>query len=248
MNFGPIWLRSCPKARHNLVSCGERELRGERRGKGGRSLFVTAASSFWVPLLFAGQLAGQSLRPELRLGWLASTTLVEDLLASPALRQQYSGVVAGSPRAWAAAAPVVSAGARVAVKPRVAVSGLVGWQPTQLRVEDAGGTRDVESISILHGLLEATYTPRSPVLLSAGFGVLGYRAEDRGLFSGGTELSPLVRAGAGAAVPVGAHLATLRAVGEFHRFSTPAIRTAGGQTAGVGRFGVEASFTWGGAR
>ena len=42
------WRRSCLGMGHKTGRRGERELRGERRGKGGRSLKLTAASSFFI--------------------------------------------------------------------------------------------------------------------------------------------------------------------------------------------------------
>src|SRR5690606_35540715 len=42
----PVWNRSCSTGRHNSV-CGERELRGERRGKGGRTWATTPPRLFF---------------------------------------------------------------------------------------------------------------------------------------------------------------------------------------------------------
>lgn len=193
-------------------------------------------------------LPAQRLQPEVRFGFLASTTLVEDLVAVPALLQQY-GQGGESPRAWASPAPLLSLGGRLPLRERVSLSGLVGWQPTQLRVEDAGGERDVQSVDVLHGLLEVGVRPVPvPVEVSAGIGVLGYRADGRGLFAGGTDVSPLARMGAGVGLRPAGHALTVRALAEYHRFGSAALRASGAQAGSVIRYGAELALAWGGAR
>src|SRR4051812_37867298 len=99
---GMAWQRSCFIQRHNLVSRGERELRGERHGKGGRSLFTTTASSFCIRLSFAAvvasvtgatlmnpSLAAAQVHLEIHAGGVMSSTVAEDQLATSVLRARF---------------------------------------------------------------------------------------------------------------------------------------------------------------
>ena len=93
MRWAVLWQRSCFIPRHNTV-CGERELRGERRRKGGRSLFTMAAPSFFIPLLLhATPVQGQRVEFAARFGAAFSTPLVEDRIATATARQLLGGAV-----------------------------------------------------------------------------------------------------------------------------------------------------------
>lgn len=247
-----LWPYSCPLYGHNMVSRGERELRGERRGKSGRSLLVTAAPLFYMALMFAptlqAQVTGGPVRPEVRIGWLTSGTLVEDQLATPALRQAQGPRLGPSPTAWAAPGPELSLGVAIPLRPTVLLSGLAAWQPTKLRVQDVGGERDVQDLSTVAAVLEATFTLRRHLLLSGAAGVLGYRGEAAGLFADGADVSPLLRGGAGGRISWRGHLVSVRAVADLHHFSTPGIRLSGGSSGLVPRYGIQLGVVPGGAR
>src|SRR5687768_16580410 len=118
-----LWQRSCFIPRHNTV-CGERELRGERRRNGGRSLFTMAAPSFFIPLLFPAQpLQAQRVEFAARLGAAFSTALVEDRIATAPARQLLGGAVDTLVRTMPG--PALSAGGwvRVGFWPRAALEG-----------------------------------------------------------------------------------------------------------------------------
>jgi hypothetical protein len=210
-------------------------------------LFATAAPLFFV-LLTAGSVFGQPVRATVRLGAAASSTLVEDAMATPGLRQRLGTALDGSVRAWAAPGPLVEAGVELGLKPGVRLGGLVSWQGSSLQVEDGAGTRRVQDLSLLGGLLEVGYQVRQPLELVAGAGVLGYRSEDRGIFEDGADVAPFARAGALASLPWRGHALRLGGFLEGHPFGTSAIRRLGGENGLVLRYGVQASLAWGGAR
>jgi hypothetical protein len=201
-----------------------------------------------APLLPPAPAAAQRPQPELRVAVLSSSTLVEDLLAVPALKARFPDL-GTSPTARAAISPEFSVGVSVPLKGSVRLAGLVGWQPTTLRAKDIGGERDVQDLSVLHALLEAQFSVRAtPVFISSGVGMLAYRGGDEGLFADGADLAPLLRLGVGARWAVAGQQVTVRALGDMHRFGTPLIRTAGGSSGGVLRYGIQLGVVPGGAR
>lgn len=255
MRFCRLWPRSCDRAGHNLKRRGERvRLRGDRRDPDGRSSLVVAAPSFLGPLLLAAftlpasPLSAQRPQPELRVAVLSSSTLIEDLLAVPALKTRFPRLGA-APTARAAISPEFSVGASVPLKQSVRLAGLVGWQPTTLRAEDVGGEREVQDLSVLHALLEVQFSIRgAPIFISSGVGMLAYRGGGEGLFADGADLAPLVRLGVGGQWAVAGQQVTVRALGDVHRFGTPLIRAAGGSSGGVLRYGIQVGVLPGAAR
>ena len=241
-----VWQRSCSWGRHNQVSRGERELRGERRGRSGRSLSATAAPLFFV-LLAQAPLAGQAIRPLVRVGAAGSTVLVEDAVATPGLRERF-GAVDANVEGRAAPGPLVEAGLEVQLRPRVRLSAVASWQASSLQAEDGAGTRRVQDLSLLAGLLEVGFGIRGPLEVSAGAGALSYRSEEFGIFDEGSDLVPLARVGAGGTLSWRGHVVRLGGFAEGHTFGTPAIRRLGGENGMVMRYGVQAGLVWGGAR
>jgi len=201
-----------------------------------------------MSLLLVVPVAGQRPRLDVRAAVLTSSTLVEDLLATPALKTRLGSGLGSGPRAHAALGPELSAGVLLPLRPGISLSGLLGWQLTKLQAEDDSGTREVQDLSVLHGLLAVDYSLRGPLVVSAGFGMLGYRSEAEGLFASGADLAPLVRIGAGGSWPVAGQSLTVRAIADVHRFGTPLLRSAGGAGGGVLRYGLQVGIVPGGAR
>jgi len=201
-----------------------------------------------LSLLLVLPVSGQRPRLDLRAGVLVSSTLVEDVLATPALKARFGSRLGMSPKARATTGPEFSVGASVALRPRVRLVGLVGWQPTTLRATDAAGTRSVQDLSLLSGLLELEFATRGPVVIGGGVGALGYRSDGQGLFAEGSDLAPLLRLGAGLRLPVAGQSVLVRAVGDMHWFGTPLLRSAGGSGGVVRRFGIQLGVVPGGGR
>jgi hypothetical protein len=210
-------------------------------------LFATA-----VPLFFvfgtAVPAVAQPMRVTVRVGAAASSDLVENDVATPGLRQRLGSGVDGTVRAWAAPGPLVEAGVELRLRPRVRLSGLASWQGSSLQVEDGAGTREVQDLAVLAGLLEAGFLLRGPLEVTAAAGALGYAADETGIFEEGADIAPLGRAGASAALPWRSHAVRVGGFVEAHPFGTAAIRRLGGENGMVMRYGVQAALVWGGAR
>ncbi|HSJ14207.1 MAG TPA: hypothetical protein VK939_07320 [Longimicrobiales bacterium] len=188
------------------------------------------------------------MRPLVRVGAAGSSALVEDAMATPGLRQRLGTALDGSVRAWAAPGPLVEAGLEVRVRPRVRLSGLVSWQGSSLQVEDGAGTRRVQDLSLLGGLLEMGFDVRGPWELTAGAGALTYRAGEEGIFADGADIAPLARGGAAAHLSWRGHALRLGGFAEGHPFGTSVIRQLGGSNGLVLRYGLQLGLIWGGGR
>ncbi len=248
--FRPRWPRSCSNGWHNTVSRGERELRGERRGKGGRSQqFATVPSFFVLSIcLLHGPVAAQPIGLELRAGAAGSTALAEDAIAGPGLRQRFGAALRGPVRmeptlgAWAGLA------ARAPLRRNTYVEVSTAATFTRLDAADDAGTRDLQSLAVLHGVVAVRYPLAPSLSLAGGFGGVKYFTEERAVFAEGSAISPLVEADLAWHRDVGGRVLSLRAFAQAHRFGTAAIRRAAGADGTVFRYGLGAGWLIGGAR
>jgi hypothetical protein len=234
-----MWLRSCPVPRHNSVSRGVRELRGERHGKDGRSLLATAAPFFFV-LLCAVPVSAQRGGAYVVLGAAASSPLVRDGVATPELRRRAAGVVQSEVRVAPTAAVQAGGGWRVPVRERVALEVEVLWSPAQLGADEDGQRRDLQRIHVLQAALGTTLRLRGGIEAGAGAGVIGYATARQGIFAEGASATPVVRAHAAVVLPGLNGRLAVRAAAHAHRFGTPALRRAGGTDGTVRRYDVGA--------
>jgi len=226
-----VWQRSCSTARHNMV-CGERELRGERRRKGGRSLLAAAAPSFFVPLLLAGALEAQQLSVRGRVGVMASSALVQDNVAG-------FGNVAGAPvsrnlSVTPSPGPYVGGVLRARFWPKVAVELSGGWSSASLQVSEESGERGIGTMSVLQATLGAAYTVRPRFELGLSGGLVRHDGGDSGLLAG-THSAGLVEVRAGWILPLPGDRISAELAVQTHRFGTAGIRDAGGTDGSVGR-------------
>lgn len=118
MSIMARWPRSCPIPRHNMVSRGERELRGERRGKGGRSLLATAAPFFCIYLMFPAQAEMQRVDIYGGPAWRALRRCPPTLVADASTPAAIGAPVDEDVRAVPAPGLTLGAGTRIGFWPR----------------------------------------------------------------------------------------------------------------------------------
>jgi hypothetical protein len=196
-----------------------------------------------ILLLLAPGAARAQWEFDVRAGVAGSSALLEDQVASPRLAQQLGGSFEGEVRARAALGPMVTAAARTGLNPRFAAELNVGWTASTLQAEDAAGTRDLQGLGVGHATLgvRTLFGPR--ISGNVGFGAIRYFADEEGIFAEGSDLSPLLEAGATVTVW---RAVTVRVTGQAHTFSNPFIRVLNGQDGSVFRWAVQAGWTFGG--
>jgi hypothetical protein len=234
-----LWQRSCPTPRHNMVSRGERELRGERRGKGGRSLLATAAPFFFIYLL-AAPLHAQRTSLYARAGMAGSSPILTDQVATPAIAQLLGARIDQELEVVPAAGLALAAGARFAFWPRIGLVADLEYAMSELQAREDDGTRAIQDLALLQATVGFDWSIRPRIELGGAAGLLWYLTDDRGIFTEGADTSPLVEARA-AWTPglLGGRVALVGAV-QTHRFGTPVIRAEGGEDGNVTRFSLTA--------
>src|SRR5690606_32150175 len=185
-----FWQRSCPIPRHNMVIRGERELRGERRGKGGRSLLATAAPFFFICLMFPAHARAQRVDLYGRIGAAGSTALVTDQVATSQMAELLGAPVDEEVRAIPKPGLALAAGARVAFWPSVVLGADVEYASADLEAEDGSGTRPIQDLTVLQATVGPSWAVRRALELGAVVGLIWYRADERGIFAAGSETSP----------------------------------------------------------
>jgi hypothetical protein len=199
-------------------------------------------------LLLALPVAGkaQQVRLEVRAGVVSSTRLVEDQVANPALERQLGEKFDGSVRAKPSTGFILSAGAQTALRERTLLDVNIAWSRAGLDAEDGSGRRRIQTLNAGQATVGVRYRVSRAFDAGCGFGALRFLASG-GLFGGGGELSPMVECGGGVHVGPGGR-AVLRGVAAVHRFRTPVLRDAGGQTGSVFRLSIQAGVVVSGGR
>ncbi len=194
---------------------------------------------------FPASAAAQSVVFEPRVGVVFSGPLVEDSLILPIEdddRERSAPV-----RAIPDPAPVVSLELRAPSGRSVEMRAEAGLTFARLRGEDAAAEWDIQDLRVAHAIFGVRYDLASTVHVQGGLGGIRYSSSGRGIFSEGAELKALLQAGAGTTLPVGGHVVTLGASGQWHRFSTFALRREGGLDGAVWRALLQIGVIFGGS-
>ena len=223
-----------------MVIRGERELRGERRGRDGRSLLATAVPFFFVCMLFPPGAAAQRVDLYGRVGAAGSSPVVRDQVATAQVSQVLGAAVDDEVRAVPAPGPELALGVRAAFWPQVSLGLDASWSPTELEAQDDAGTRPIQDLTILQATVSASWAMRPAVELGGGAGLMWYRSEGEGLFAEGSNASPVVEVSAAWVPGLWRRRVALVGKAQTHRFSTPALRAAGGQDGSVTRVSLSA--------
>jgi hypothetical protein len=204
--------------------------------------------AFCSLLLSALPVAGeaQRVRFEVRAGVVSSTRLVEDQVANPALARQLGEKFDGIVRAKPGTGFILATGAQTALRERTLLDVNIGWSHAGLDAEDGSGRRRIQTLNAGQATVGVRYRVSPALDAGCGFGALRFFASG-GLFGSGGELSPLVECGGGVYMGPGSR-GVLRGVAAVHRFRTPVLRDAGGQTGSVFRLSIQAGIVLGGSR
>jgi hypothetical protein len=223
-----------------MVSRGERELRGERRGKGGRSLLATAAPFFFLYLLLPTPVAAQLVSVHGRAGLTASSPILIDQVATPAMSQLLGARVDGEVRVVPGRGLTVGGGVRAEFWPRIGLTADVDYTATELQADDGSGTRAIQDLGMLQGLVGVNWSVRPAIEVGGAAGLLWYITDERGLFAEGSDTSPVAEARLAWTPGLLHGRVAVTGAAQTHRFGTPVIRAEGGQDGIVMRYTIAA--------
>jgi hypothetical protein len=225
---------------------GERELRGERRGTGGRSsiyrrplcLFMYHRSTLAALLIFAASaqqaFAQQTSRLptiHLRVGAMMFTPLIEQNIRE--VRDTSFGVL----RTFTAKqqiAPVLSAALSAPLRPRVVAELSAAYARSALRGHDDFGDWEADDLSVINVNIGIRYQRWTRVSLDGSVGMTKLTGSTAGIFERGNPLRPLLEAGV--TVDIRAPLpleVTARA--QTHTFNTGVLQDMGAEAGQVWR-------------
>lgn len=185
-------------------------------------------------------LSAQRMELHARAGVAVSSPLVRDAIAVATMTEAVGAPVDDEARAFPAPAPVMGGSARVFFWPDVALEAGVDWAWSELRAEDGAGARRVQGMGVLQGGFGVSWAVRPALELGAGAGFLSYRTAERGLFAGGSDVSPTLEARIGWMPSLWSRRITVLGSVQTHRFGTPALRREGGSDGAVTRLGLTA--------
>ncbi|HUF49999.1 MAG TPA: hypothetical protein VMN60_04140 [Longimicrobiales bacterium] len=163
-----------------------------------------------------------------RAGVALSSPLVDDLIGTAPARQLLGGAVDRRVRVTPAPGPGAGVGVRVAFWPRAVLEGTLDWVATELRVQEDERERSLQRLDVVQVTVGASWSVNETVQLGGATGLLRYVTAERGIFAGGSDVSPLVGVRVVVTPPAWSRRAGLIVNMQTHRFGTQAMRDRGG--------------------
>jgi hypothetical protein len=226
---------------------GERELRGERRGTGGRSsiyrrplclfmhcrLALTASFAFLTCSPDAGFAQQTSRLPtiHLRVGAMMFTPLIEQNIRE--VRDTSFGVL----RTFTARqqiAPVLSAALSAPLRAKVVAELSATYASSALQGRDDFGEWEADDLSVINVNIGIRYQRWSRVSLDGSVGITKLTGSNAGIFERGNPLRPLLEAGVTVGIPAPLPL-ELVARAQTHTFNTGVLQDMGARAGQVWR-------------
>jgi hypothetical protein len=207
-----------------------------------RQDFATAARAFCLlcagVLVAAAPARAQAGSIEVRAGVVASTPLVEDLVAPTAAPVRVA--IAPSPLLVGAFVQPLKKGGQFEAE--------LGWTFGSLEADDApdGGGREIDALGVGHASVAYRHRFTPMLHARAGVGALSYRTSGDGIFEGEPAMRPFVMAGGGAAFSLARVRLSVDVFAQAHKFGTSGIRAAGGTDGSVARYGATLGVAFGG--
>jgi hypothetical protein len=236
---------------------GERELRGERRGTGGRSSIYRRPLCLFIHFRFAlaalvvtlsasaeQALAQQSSRLptiHVRIGAMMFTPLIEQNIRE--VRDTSFGVL----RTFTAKqqiAPVLSAALSAPLRPRVVAELSAAYARSALQGHDDFGDWDADDLSVINVNIGIRYQRWTRVSLDGSVGITKLTGSNAGIFERGNPLRPLLEAGVTVAIRAPFPLEVI-ARAQTHTFNTGVLQDMGAEAGQVWRGMVLVGTTFG---
>ena len=191
---------------------------------------------------------GFSQRPsvQLRIGAFAATALVKDAVASSAVDDSIPGARSNEVTIRQQPGPIGTLALRLPLRSATQLEVNASVGRSTVRGDDDLESWDVGTVTVGNLVVGFGYLYRGALALRAGVGMTRLFAEDRGMFTKGNSIKPLIEAGASTAINAGIPLDIDLRV-QSHSFSTATLRDNGGSGGNVVRAQVQIGTTvWGG--
>jgi hypothetical protein len=185
---------------------------------------------------------------QLRVGVFAATTLVKDAVSSAALDDSIPGNRSNEITIRQRPGPIGTLALRLPLRSATQLEVNASLAHSTVRGDDGFGSWDVAPVTVGNFLLGFGYLYRNAVALRAGVGMTKLFAEERGLFSKGNSIKPLLEGGASTAINLGRPI-DIDVRLQSHSFTTATLRDNGGSGGNVLRAVVQIGTTlWQGGR
>jgi len=179
----------------------------------------------------------------LRVGAFVSTPLVKDAVSSAGLDDSIPGQRSHDIRLQQKLGPIATLAIRFPMRAHsnLELSGSVGR--STVHGDDGIQSWDAMPVTVGNFVVGFGYLYRNIIVLHGGVGLTKLFAEERGLFSKGNSIKPVLEAGASSSVHMGTRPIELQAMVQSHSFGTTTLRDNGGSDGNVMRAIVQIGTT-----
>ena len=201
-----------------------------------------------APASACAQLFQQKPSLQVRIGVFAATTLVKDAVSSAALDDSIPGNRSNEVTIRQRPGPIGTLALRLPLRTATQLEVNASIAHSKVQGDDGFESWDVAPVTIGNFMLGFGYLYRNVVALHAGIGMTKLFADERGLFSKGNSIKPMLEGGASTAIDVGRPI-DIDVRLQSHSYSTATLRDNGGSGGNVLRAVVQIGTTlWQGGR
>lgn len=217
---------------------------------GRRPLRLSISHGLLVFAVFAAAspAAGQARFPErmtvqLRVGAFGATSLVQDEVSSRAVDDSIPGTRSDGVTIRQKPGPIGTLAVRLPMRASTQVEVNASAARSMVQGDDGLGKWDVAPATVANFVVGFGFSYRRVVAVRAGVGLTKLFVEERGMFSRGNSLRPLLEAGVASGVMVGGRPIELDVRAQTHSFATATLRDNGAGAGNVMRLVIQLGTT-----
>lgn len=199
---------------------------------------VFAATPAYGQARFSDQLTVQ-----LRLGAFGATNLVTDEVSSRAVDDSIPGRRSDEVAIRQKPGPIGTIAVRFPLRATTQLEVNASAARSLVRGDDGRAQWDVTNATVGNFVVGFGYLYRGAVAIRAGVGITKLFAEERGVFSRGNGMKPLLEGGIAGGIMVGGRPIELDVRAQTHSFGTATLRDNGGENGNVTRVVVQLGTT-----
>lgn len=214
------------------------------------SLFIALALTATVaPARAHAQLFSPKPSLQIRIGAFIATPLVKDAVSSPAIDDSIPAPRSDEVVIKQQPGPIGTLALRLPLRSTTQLEVNLSVARSTLRGDDGFEDWDVATVTAGNFVLGFGYLYRQAVAFRAGVGMTRLFASDKGLFTKGNAIKPLLEGGAATAIKVGGRPIDVDLRLQTHSFNTATLQDNGGSGGNVWRGVLQIGTTlWQGGR